>query len=241
MLGASDYDIMRAGMWRRASTSALLGVRKSAPHAYTFARALSTKVKTEPHPFESFISGSSGGYIEDMYHSWKADPESVHVSWRSVFARMDAGALPGQSFVPPPSLNAGQSLQASAVPAGGVSLSQAGQEEVTKVMQLINAYQARGHNVADLDPLGMYDADLDGSIPPDLELDNYGFTEADLNKEYQLTGLMQSGFLSGQVSSSREQEQQQAAAATTHLATCSLTRTPLPSLLSVRFAARRAL
>ena len=61
VLGASDYDIMRAGMWRRASTSALLGVRKSAPHAYTFARALSTKVKTEPHPFESFISGSSGG------------------------------------------------------------------------------------------------------------------------------------------------------------------------------------
>ena len=179
--------------------------------------------------------------MEDMYHSWKADPESVHVSWRSVFARMDAGALPGQSFVPPPSLNAGQSLQASAVPAGGVSLSQAGQEEVTKVMQLINAYQARGHNVADLDPLGMYDADLDGSIPPDLELDNYGFTEADLNKEYQLTGLMQSGFLSGQVSSSREQEQQQAAAATTHLATCSLTRTPLPSLFFCPFCHRRAL
>ena len=63
--------------------------------------------------------------MEDMYHSWKADPESVHVSWRSVFARMDAGALPGQSFVPPPSLNAGQSLQASAVPAGGVSLVEA--------------------------------------------------------------------------------------------------------------------
>ena len=142
--------------------------------------------------------------MEDMYHSWKADPESVHVSWRSVFARMDAGALPGQSFVPPPSLNAGQSLQASAVPAGGVSLSQAGQEEVTKVMQLINAYQARGHNVAALDPLGMYDADLDGSIPPDLELDNYG-PRRRTSTRYQLTGLMQSGFLSGQVRSSREQ------------------------------------
>ena len=182
--------------------------------------------------------------MEDMYHSWKADPESVHVSWRSVFARMDAGALPGQSFVPPPSLNAGQSLQASAVPAGGVSLSQAGQEEVTKVMQLINAYQARGHNVADLDPLGMYDADLDGSIPPDLELDNYGFTEADLNKEYQLTGLMQSGFLSGQVRSSREQaaaKRQQPPPAHTAPPAHSLTRTPLPSLFSVRFAARRAL
>ena len=112
-----------------------------------------------------------------MYYSWKEDPSSVHASWRSVFSRMDAGALPGQSFVPPPSLNAGQSLASSAVPAGAVGLSAAAQSDVTKVMQLINAYQARGHNVADLDPLGMYDADLDGTIPPDLELANYGFTE----------------------------------------------------------------
>ena len=26
--------------------------------------------------------------------------------------------------------------------------------------------QARGHNVAELDPLGVYDADLDGGTPP---------------------------------------------------------------------------
>ena len=51
--------------------------------------------------------------------------------------------------------------------------------------------------MADLDPLGMYDADLDGSTPPDLELANYGFSEADLSKEFHLTGLLQAGFLSG--------------------------------------------
>ena len=44
----------------------------------------------------------------------------------------------------------------------------------------------------------MYDADLDGSVPPDLELANYGFTEADLSKEFHLTGLLQAGFLSGE-------------------------------------------
>ena len=44
----------------------------------------------------------------------------------------------------------------------------------------------------------MYDADLDGSIPPDLELANYGFSEADLNKEFHLKGLLQAGFLSGE-------------------------------------------
>ena len=39
-------------------------------------------------------------------------------------------------------------------------------QEHIKVMQLVQAFQARGHNVADLDPLGMYDADLDGTTPP---------------------------------------------------------------------------
>ena len=42
---------------------------------------------------------------------------------------------------------------------------------------------------------GMYDADLDGSIPPDLEIANYGFTDADMDSEVRLGNLLQSGFL----------------------------------------------
>jgi len=167
-------------------------------------RALSSKASVPsgpPHPFESFLSGNSGGYIEDMYHSWKEDPSSVHKSWQSVFARMDAGALPGQSFVPPPTLNAGASLSSAVVPAGGPAagvVSGGSASDQTKVLDLIHAYQARGHNIAELDPLGMYDADLDGAPVPDLELENYGWTEADLEKEFQLSGMLASGFLSGQ-------------------------------------------
>ena len=33
---------------------------------------------------------------------------------------------------------------------------------------LIRAYQIRGHNIAVLDPLGINDADLDNSMPPEL-------------------------------------------------------------------------
>ena len=43
--------------------------------------------------------------------------------------------------------------------------------------------------------LPRYDADLDGSIPPDLELANYGFTEADMDREVNLDGLLQGGFI----------------------------------------------
>ena len=34
-----------------------------------------------PDPNDSFLSGNTANYIDEMYMSWKEDPESVHVSW----------------------------------------------------------------------------------------------------------------------------------------------------------------
>jgi len=44
----------------------------------------------------------------------------------------------------------------------------------------------RGHHVAELDPLGILDADLADTKPPELELSRYGFTERDLDKDISL-------------------------------------------------------
>eukprot|EP00962_Isochrysis_galbana_P055344 scaffold27124_cov39-Isochrysis_galbana.AAC.1 len=59
---------------------------------------------------------------------------------------MDAGALPGQTFVPPPSIHAGASLTSAAVaenrPAAAPSSSSSAVEHM-KVMQLVMAYQVR--------------------------------------------------------------------------------------------------
>ncbi len=44
----------------------------------------------------------------------------------------------------------------------------------------------RGHHVAELDPLGILDADLQDVHPPELELSHYGFTERDLDKQITL-------------------------------------------------------
>jgi len=46
--------------------------------------------------------------------------------------------------------------------------------------------QVRGHNVADLDPLGIASADLDSTIPPELIVSNYSLEERDLEKEFRL-------------------------------------------------------
>jgi len=126
-----------------------------------------------------------------MYAAYKASPESVHVSWRSVFAAMDKGVPAGAIFTPPPTINAGATLTSAAVAPADAAAAQ----DHVKVMQLVQAFQSRGHNICDLDPLGMYDADLDGSMPPELELASYGFTEADLDKEFNLSTLQGAGFL----------------------------------------------
>jgi 2-oxoglutarate dehydrogenase E1 component len=66
------------------------------------------------------------------------------------------------------------------------------------VQLLIRAYQVRGHHIANLDPLHISNADMDAKTPPELTLDFYGWTEADLNKEIKLNSAILPRFM-GQV------------------------------------------
>uniref|UniRef100_A0A8C4YH92 2-oxoglutarate dehydrogenase-like, mitochondrial n=1 Tax=Gopherus evgoodei TaxID=1825980 RepID=A0A8C4YH92_9SAUR len=64
-------------------------------------------------------------------------------------------------------------------------------EDHLAVQSLIRAYQIRGHHVAQLDPLGILDADLDSFVPSDLittidKLGLYGLHESDLDKVFRL-------------------------------------------------------
>ncbi len=61
-----------------------------------------------------------------------------------------------------------------------------GCQKSIQVQLLVRAYEVRGHHIANLDPLGLLDADLDSHIPVELELSHYGFTERDLSKTFTL-------------------------------------------------------
>lgn len=142
-------------------------------------------------PNDSFLQGNTANYIDEMYLAWKKDPSSVHVSWQAYFKNMEEGKMPvSKAFQPPPTL--------VPTPAGGVpsempgaGLALASGTDLTdhmKVQLLVRAYQARGHHKAKIDPLG-----IRGEVeafgyhkPKELELDHYGFTEADLDKEFSL-------------------------------------------------------
>ncbi|KAJ5631058.1 2-oxoglutarate dehydrogenase [Penicillium longicatenatum] len=138
---------------------------------------------------DSFLSGSTANYIDEMYLAWKRDPSSVHISWQTYFKNMEEGSMPmSQAFTPPPTL--------VPTPTGGVpqdmpAAGLAGGTDVTnhlKVQLLVRAYQARGHHKAKIDPLGIRgEAEAFGyDKPKELELDHYGFTERDLDQEFAL-------------------------------------------------------
>ena len=48
-------------------------------------------IETNRHEHETFLTGSSSLYAEQMYENFCADPTSVHETWRKYFEDMDAG------------------------------------------------------------------------------------------------------------------------------------------------------
>ncbi|XP_011258331.2 2-oxoglutarate dehydrogenase, mitochondrial isoform X5 [Camponotus floridanus] len=158
-------------------------------------RKYDSRATTEP-----FLNGSTSSYVEEMYNSWLQDPHSVHISWDSFFRNSTAGAAPGLAYQAPPSLapNYNQVPLGALLPLGGGT--QLGQAPVNEkiiddhlaVQAIIRSYQARGHLVADLDPLGIMQTDLihthyaarKGS--PEQVLRQYMLEESDMDRVFKL-------------------------------------------------------
>uniref|UniRef100_A0A7N8WPP6 2-oxoglutarate dehydrogenase complex component E1 n=1 Tax=Mastacembelus armatus TaxID=205130 RepID=A0A7N8WPP6_9TELE len=149
-------------------------------------RCYSAPVASEP-----FLNGTSSNYVEEMYYAWLENPKSVHKSWDVFFRNANAGAPPGAAYQSP--LSAAASLiapQLSSLVGAQPNVEKLVEDHLA-VQSLIRAYQIRGHHVAQLDPLGIMDADLDSCVPTDIitssdKLGFYGLNESDLDKVFHL-------------------------------------------------------
>jgi len=111
-------------------------------------------------------------------------PCSVHASWATYFKGVEAGLPPGAAFTPPPALQTAFAAPAAA-PAGAVSASAV--KERLALAHLIRAYQVRGHEVAVLDPLALRNRPI--ASVHELDYRDYGFSEADLDRPFDMTGI----------------------------------------------------
>ncbi|XP_062541635.1 2-oxoglutarate dehydrogenase complex component E1-like isoform X8 [Armigeres subalbatus] len=147
---------------------------------------------------EPFLNGSSSNYIDDMYNAWLRDPASVHASWDAYFRNNSYEAPPSLAPVPRNHVPASQYL-GSAVPALAGGTSAVGTriddkliDDHLAVQAIIRSYQSRGHLVADLDPLGILNADVQRDLEHNLRANEkvtrsyMSFEEADMDRVFKL-------------------------------------------------------
>ncbi|KAF9869747.1 oxoglutarate dehydrogenase [Colletotrichum karsti] len=138
-------------------------------------------------PVDSFLQGSAANYVDEMYAAWKANPDSVHVSWQTYFRNMENPSIPAtQAFQPPPGLMSSRYTQETEV----VNTIESNDTiNYLKAQVLVRAFQEYGHTGANINPLGSIGDETVGphpDLPSTTNLAKYGFTPADLDHEIPL-------------------------------------------------------
>ena len=137
------------------------------------------------------LSGGNAAYVEELYELYLHDPNAVPEEWRTYFQQLPTDGTVATDvshstirdhFV----LLSKNQRRAQPVSAGTVS--SAHEKKQVEVLRLINTYRLRGHQAAQLDPLGLWQR----TPPADLSLQQYGLTEADLDTTFR-TGDLQIG------------------------------------------------
>jgi 2-oxoglutarate dehydrogenase E1 component len=120
------------------------------------------------------------------------DPKSVHSSWAAYFSNLEKGIDTEQAFFAPPSVvgSVGARVDNSPAAAGA---STAVASDSLGLAYLIKAYQFRGHEIANLDPLGLHNFRSASGPPKELDHKYHGFTDADLDRPLNLLGTSTGG------------------------------------------------
>ena len=134
------------------------------------------KTVRAPHKFEQFSYPENAAFMENLLTAFEKDAESVDASWRPILSEL-ASADPDQALL--------ESFQRP-VNVLDETLSDRDRINNMKLAWMIRAYEVRGHHMGTYDPLGMYQADLDNTIPVALEPSAFGFSEKDLSREFQV-------------------------------------------------------
>ncbi|WP_323836090.1 2-oxoglutarate dehydrogenase E1 component [Photorhabdus africana] len=129
----------------------------------------------------SFLAGSNQSYVEQIYEDYITDPNSVDASWREIFQQLPNAGLSGEQLHSQTRDYFRRLAKDTTRYHSSVSDPAMDAKQV-KVLQLINAFRFRGHQNANLDPLGLWKQD---SVP-DLDPAFHNLTEADFAETFNV-------------------------------------------------------
>ncbi|MDO6427346.1 2-oxoglutarate dehydrogenase E1 component [Thalassotalea sp. 1_MG-2023] len=128
----------------------------------------------------SHLSGANTAYIEELYESYLDNSQSVSEEWRAVFD--DLPKIEGaeveyrHSEIRDEFRELAKQAHKTVVVSGGSDAKQ------VKVLQLINAFRFRGHQNANIDPLGLWKREK----VRDLQLSHHELSENDFDREFNV-------------------------------------------------------
>jgi 2-oxoglutarate dehydrogenase E1 component len=134
------------------------------------------------------LQGANATYVEWLYEQFLAEPGSVSPEWRRYFSSL---AADGGDVAHGPIVQAvARRVRHRTADSGAAPISDAPAiEKQAAVSRLIQVYSLRGHQIADLDPLGLWER----PAPAVLSFDFLGLDEADLAREFSTGGLAGTG------------------------------------------------
>ncbi|UTZ25924.1 2-oxoglutarate dehydrogenase E1 component [Vibrio campbellii] len=130
----------------------------------------------------SHLAGANATYVEDLYELYLSDPDLVSEEWKRVFDELPKNS---EEVAEQPHSRVRDYFRRLAQETKHYSV-QVSDPDVdakqVKVLQLINAYRFRGHEAAELDPLGLWQR------PPVAELDPafHNLTEDDFAETFNV-------------------------------------------------------
>ena len=131
----------------------------------------------------SHLSGANAAYIEELYESYLDNSQSVSAEWREIFQQLPK--VEGSDVEYRHSEIRDEFRTLAKQPSKTVVVSSGGDAKQVKVLQLINAFRFRGHQNANLDPLGLWQRDK----VRDLQLSHHDLSENDFDKDFNVGSL----------------------------------------------------
>ena len=129
----------------------------------------------------SHISGGHSAYLENMYELYLENPDQLSSEWVVFFDNLEPKGINGNRVSHKQIVDEFKNLSRSANLSGNIP-----DARQSKVIRLIQSYRNRGHQKANLDPLGI----MDRSEIEDLDLDFHGLSKEDLNDEFYTDTLL---------------------------------------------------
>ena len=123
----------------------------------------------------SHISGGHSAYLENMYELYLENPDQLSSEWVVFFDDLEPKGINGNRVSHKQIVDEFKNLSRSANLSGNIP-----DARQSKVIRLIQSYRNRGHQKANLDPLGI----MDRAEIEDLDLEFHGLSKEDLNDEF---------------------------------------------------------